>query len=91
VGDDGVDYGELLRDLELPVLFVAGMGDRFWAPPPACRGLFDLVGSPDKTYLLCGRHAGFSRDFGHADMVTSRAARTEIWPLLANWLRAARR
>lgn len=87
VGDDGTDYGRLLQSLELPALFVAGAGDHLWAPPHACHGLFQLVGSPAKSFLLCGTHSGFSRDFGHVDLVVSRPAREEVWPLLANWLR----
>lgn len=87
VGDDGTNYGDALVRLDLPVLFVAGAGDRLFAPPEACRGLFDLVGSPDKTFLLCGRHSGFSRDFGHVDLVVSREAQAELWPLILQWIR----
>jgi len=86
VGDDGTDYGDALRSLEPPSFVVAGAGDRVWAPPPACRGLYDLLGSPDKSFLFCGRRSGFTRDFGHVDIITSRAARSEVWPLLTNWI-----
>ncbi|HSJ14566.1 MAG TPA: alpha/beta fold hydrolase [Longimicrobiales bacterium] len=85
-GDDGTDYTAALTGLELPMLFVAGTGDRLWAPPAACRELYEQVGSRDKTFLLCGTHAGFSEDFDHVSLVVGRAARREVWPLVRNWL-----
>lgn len=85
-GDDGTDYTAGLARLDLPALFVAGAGDHVWAPPAACRALFDQVASPDKTFLLCGRATAFSTDFDHVGLVVSRAAREEVWPLVRNWL-----
>lgn len=87
-GDDGSDYSAGLAQLRLPLLAVAGAGDHLWAPPPACQALFDLVGSPDKSFLLCGRRTGFATDYGHAGLVVSREAREEIWPRLLDWLAA---
>ena len=86
-GGDGTDYTAGIEQLGLPALFVAGAGDHLWAPPAACRALFDQVGSPDKTFLLCGRATAFSTDFDHVGLVVSRDARREVWPLVRNWLR----
>jgi predicted alpha/beta hydrolase len=85
---DGTDYGVALGDLRLPVLMVAGTGDHRFAPPDACRGLFELIGSPDRLFVEAGRDTGFSRDYGHVELIVSRDARREIWPLLADWLAA---
>jgi pimeloyl-ACP methyl ester carboxylesterase len=87
-GDDGTDYAALLPALRVPALAVAGGADRMWAPPRACRTLFDLLGSPDKQYLFAAVESGFSQDFDHAGLLVSRAARTEIWPRLIDWMRA---
>jgi predicted alpha/beta hydrolase len=87
-GRDGTDYAAALRAVDLPLLFLAGAGDSRFAPPDACRGLFELIGSTDHLFLLAGLETGFSRDFGHVDLVVSREARAEVWPLLADWLRA---
>jgi pimeloyl-ACP methyl ester carboxylesterase len=85
IGDDGTDYSKALTELSVPMLVVAAAADR-WAPPPSCRALLDLVASRDLTWQLCGRSTGFSRDFGHVDVLVGRAARTEVWPLLRAWL-----
>jgi predicted alpha/beta hydrolase len=85
-GDDGTDYEERLRALALPALFIAGGGDRVEAPPAAVHALFKLVGSRDKTFLLCGRDGGFSQDFDHVGVLVSRAARAEVWPKIIEWL-----
>ena len=86
-GDDGTDYEARLSDLELPVLFLAGSGDHVEAPPRAVHALFKLVGSRDKTFLLCGRAGGFSEDYDHVGVLVSRAARLEVWPKILEWLR----
>lgn len=88
LGRDGTDYSEALARLRLPLLFIAGSGDHRFAPPDACRGLFDLTRSPDRLFIEAGRDTGFSRDYGHVDLIVSREAQREIWPLLADWLHA---
>jgi predicted alpha/beta hydrolase len=87
-GDDGTDYGARLRDVRVPVLAMAGAGDRLWAPPRAVRGLLDLLASPDRTFVVCGRDDGFSRDFDHNGLVISRPARSQVWPRIVDWLDA---
>jgi predicted alpha/beta hydrolase len=90
VGDDGTDYAVAFRSLHTPLLFLAGAGDRRFAPPHAVRGLYDIVASERKRFVLAGRETGFTRDYDHVDLVVSRAARTEIWPLMLDWLRDVR-
>ncbi|MBX6363122.1 MAG: alpha/beta fold hydrolase, partial [Gemmatimonadetes bacterium] len=85
-GDDGTDYVARIRELPNPALFVAGAGDRLEAPPHAVQALYELAGSSDKTFLLCGRSTGFSADFDHAGLVVSRTARAEVWPKILAWL-----
>lgn len=87
-GDDGTDYGARLRDVRVPILAMAGAGDRLWAPPRAVRGLVDLLASPDRTFTVCGRDDGFSRDYDHNGLVISRPARREVWPRIFAWLDA---
>jgi predicted alpha/beta hydrolase len=87
-GRDGTDYDKALAQLRLPLLFIAGTGDHRFAPPDACRGLFELTRSPDCLFIEAGRDTGFSRDYGHVELIVSREARQEIWPLLADWLAA---
>jgi len=87
-GRDGTEYGTAISNLRLPLLFIAGTGDHRFAPPDACRGLFERAGSPDKLFVEAGRDTGFSRDYGHVELVVSRDAQGEIWPLLADWLAA---
>jgi pimeloyl-ACP methyl ester carboxylesterase len=90
MGDDGTDYGARFDRLSVPALVVAATADTMWAPPRACRALFDLIGSRDKTFLQCGLGTGFGSDFGHVDIMVSREARAEVWPLIRNWIAALR-
>jgi predicted alpha/beta hydrolase len=86
LGDDGTDYAAGLAQLELPLLTVAGTGDHFFAPPRACHGLHELISSPDKTFVLCGRHSGYGEDLNHVSIMVGSVARARVWPLINLWL-----
>lgn len=88
VGDDGTDYVARFHEVRVPVLGIVGAGDRSWSPPEACRALIAMLGSTDRSFQVCGTETGYSRDFGHVDVVAGRTARAEIWPLVMEWLDA---
>jgi predicted alpha/beta hydrolase len=90
VGDDGTDYGARFADVKVPMLVIAAAADHIWAPPPACHGLFELAGSADKTFVVCGKERGFSQDFNHVSILVGKAAREEVWPMIAKWVEASR-
>ncbi|HDS1737596.1 alpha/beta fold hydrolase [Pseudomonas sp. BP8] len=83
-GKDG-DWWAGLADIDVPVLAVAGAAD-FQDPVWACRKLFDQLGGGRKQFLRLGREEGFDA-FGHVDMLVSKAAQAQVWPLVAGWLR----
>lgn len=85
-GADGTDYVERLGAVDVPLLALAGAGDRLQSPPAASRALAELVGSADRTIEVCGRHTGYAEDFDHAGIVVSRAARDGVWPRVLAWL-----
>ena len=82
---DGIDFREALERITVPVRAFAGAADRN-DPASGCRRLLDRVGSQHKRFTLLGREGGFSRDYGHVDMLVSKAAQREVWPLLLDWL-----
>ena len=84
-GTRAQNWWEGLREVELPVLCVAGAGDS-QDPPAACRALFEQLHKARRSWLCLGREAGFSEDFGHVQMLVSRPAEQQVWPLLAHWL-----
>lgn len=79
------DWWAGLQQVTVPLLCVAGAGDH-QDPEWACRELFERFGSDDKTFLVLGREQGFSEDFGHVPMLVSKAAQTQVWPRVADWL-----
>ncbi len=85
---DGFDYAKAVRDLDVPLLCFAGAGDHFIAPVRGCKRLFDVVGSHDKQFIVCGKDAGFGEDYDHARIIASRGAGQEIWPTIRAWLDA---
>ena len=85
-GLDGFDYMEALAGLNLPVLGLAGVGDRFIAPADGCRALVSAYGGADTSFRLCGTSQGFLEDYTHNRLVLSRNAKLEIWPVISSWL-----
>ena len=84
----GGDYLARLPAVTVPVLAVAGQGDRMLAPPHAVRDLLERFGSDDRTLLVFGESLGSRRDYRHASLVIGRDARAEIWPRVVEWLEA---
>ncbi|WP_263139998.1 alpha/beta fold hydrolase [Pseudomonas sp. RIT-PI-AD] len=84
-GEADSDWWAGLGKVRLPVLAIAGEGDR-QDPAWACRKLAEQFSGP-RHYLCLGTSAGFSQDYGHVDMLVSRQAQEEVWPLAEQWLR----
>lgn len=84
-GDREQNWWEGLRSVDIPLLAVAGAGDN-QDPPAECRKLFEQFGSSRRSWVCLGKEQNFSVDFGHVEMLVSRAAEQEVWPLLARWL-----
>lgn len=84
-GDKQGDWWAGLAEVDVPLLAVAGAGD-FQDPVWACRKLFDQFGGERKQFLRLGVEQGFEA-FGHVDMLVSKAAQAQVWPLVQRWLR----
>jgi polyhydroxyalkanoate synthase len=67
-----------LRRIDQNVLVVTAGADHI-APRPGTMPIFDMVASRDVTHM--------DRPGGHIGLVAGSAARREIWPELADWLR----
>lgn len=87
-GRDGFDYLASMARLTVPVLSISGAADRLIAPPAACKRYLDGFGGDGNRSIVCGLSTGFSKDYGHANVMLSRAAMNEVWPVAADWLAA---
>lgn len=85
-GQDGFNYINELRQTNLPILALAGIGDKFIAPVDGCKFLAFAFGGEDITFYRCGKLEGFIEDYSHSRIIMSRPASREIWPLIATWL-----
>ncbi len=89
VGEEAghVAPGDLSR-LEAPLLVVASTGDRI-APPRSVHAGWRAAGSATRKYVLFGdsrNDPARSTVFGHNDLMCSRTALEQVWPLVADWL-----
>ena len=85
-GDADKDWWAGLIDVQVPVMAVAAEGDH-QDPAWACRKLMEQFGSPLREFLCLGKKQGFSSDFGHVEMLVSKQAQLEVWPLVEQWVR----
>ncbi|WP_271408223.1 alpha/beta fold hydrolase [Pseudomonas sp. Q1-7] len=84
-GDAERDWWAGLAEVRVPVLAVAAAGD-LQDPVWACRKLAAQVPEAYRHFLRLAKDGGFSGDFGHVEMLVSKAAEREVWPLVAYWL-----
>ncbi len=73
------------QGVTIPVLAMVGKNDQS-DPAKDCQRFFEQCGSDDKVFKLLAKDEGFSRDFGHVDMIVSKDAAKEVWPELSGWL-----
>ncbi|GIZ13079.1 alpha/beta fold hydrolase [Pseudomonas sp. NCCP-436] len=78
-----------LRRIRTPLLVVAAENDPD-DPAWACRKLMQQCVEAPAHFLLLGKANGFSCDFGHIEMLVSKEAQREVWPLVEYWLRHLR-
>lgn len=80
------DWWQGLTEVTVPALVIAAKHDK-QDPAWACKALFDQFASPHKTYLCLGKAYGHQHNYGHVDMLVSKAAEQEVWPMIAHWLK----
>ena len=82
--DGSRDYREGLAWVRVPVMVMAGEGDRV-APVRAVRDGYLALGGP-KAWRLLGTRGGLAVDYGHVDMVIGDRAPYEVWAPLLEFL-----
>jgi len=85
-GDAERDWWAGMADVQVPLLAVSAAGDQ-QDPTWACRKLYEQFIAAPRHFLLLGKEQGFSSDFGHVEMLVSKEAQGEVWPLVEHWLR----
>jgi pimeloyl-ACP methyl ester carboxylesterase len=78
------DYRAGLARVRVPVLVLAGEGDRV-ATESAVRDGYLALGGP-KAWRLLGTRTGLSADYGHVDVVIGDRAPYEVWAPLLEFL-----
>ncbi|BBP82241.1 esterase [Pseudomonas sp. Pc102] len=84
-GDAERDWWKGLAEVNVPVLAVGAAGDQ-QDPAWACRKLLEQFGGETKQFLCLSRENGFADDYGHIEMLVSKHAQQEVWPLVEHWL-----
>jgi len=83
-------YKYNLRKFDVPLLAIAGGGDRT-APPEEVRYAYENVGSRDREYVIFRKgeeiHGIKCRaDYGHMDLTAGRRVREVVYPVIYRWL-----
>ena len=78
------DYYTIMALNRVPFLLLASTADHM-APPDSVQLAYDKLGSSDKSIVCFGTSTNLTR-FGHGDIVLSRKAKEQVYPLVAEWL-----
>jgi len=88
VSTDGrTDYAKELASLNVPLLAVAGAGDKV-VPLKAVSDWIPHAGSEDETLMTMSEANGQAADYGHLDLVLGDVARVEVLNPIVTWLEA---
>jgi pimeloyl-ACP methyl ester carboxylesterase len=85
--DGEVDYLAGLERLRTPLLVMAGTADQV-ALVQNVRPAYERAGSRQKRFRVFGRMYGDRSDYGHMDLPIGDTAPLEVYPEIADWLRA---
>jgi hypothetical protein len=84
-GEGKQDWWKGLAEVDLPLLAVSAAGDQ--QDPTGLAASCSSKSVPSTASICLGRQQGFTDDFGHVEMLVSKAAQAEVWPLVARWLK----
>jgi predicted alpha/beta hydrolase len=88
--DGSVDYWKALANVTLPVFAGIGAADVFHASPRRGEKLVNALGSSRSELVVFGMKNGFSKDFGHVDLVRGQSASQEVLPRVDSFLQSLR-
>lgn len=78
---------------DVPLLSIAAKADTS-DPESYCRRFFKRYGRKhensdliEKEYACLSKKQGYSKDYGHVDMVVSKEAEMDVWPKISQWLK----
>ena len=84
-GDKQRDWWAGMAEVRMPLLTVSAAGD-MQDPTWACRKLYEQFVAAPRAFLELAKNKGFNSDYGHVEMLVSKAAQAEVWPLVQRWL-----
>ena len=85
IDDYDTDYLHSLKNMKVPVLFIAGYLDNL-SPPQVVKMNYKFCGSKDKTLVIASKQKGFLHNYGHIDLVVGKDSDKEILPIIQKWL-----
>ncbi len=84
--DKKVDYQAAVSKIDVPVLVMAGAGDRLVVAENVKKAYEMLPENGKNRYMEMGRSSGCREDYGHIDLVFGRNANEEVLPIVLEWV-----
>ena len=81
----GKSFWSTMDRLNKPLIAFGAQKDK-GDPAKYCQKLAQAI-SKNSEYHLLSKKNGYSKDYGHVNMVISKEAEREVWPKLINWLK----
>lgn len=82
---DAYCYWDGFDKISMPCLIISGAGDKN-EPPKGCEHIYNKIVSDNKKYICLGKEHGYLINYGHTQMIVSKQAQREVWPLILDWI-----
>lgn len=79
------NYLEAMKEVDVPMLFIAGRDDHI-VNPDRVYGFYEHLGTTDKAFFVAGPENGLLHPYGHLDLGLGEHAPTEIYVPIMRWL-----
>lgn len=84
--DGSFSYKNGLKDVKVPILFIAGVIDGL-APPQSIYPAYELLGTDDKEFVIASKANGFHHNYAHTDLILGKYVESDIYPLIMDWFK----
>ncbi|TXD84287.1 alpha/beta hydrolase [Subsaximicrobium wynnwilliamsii] len=86
VGEDGFDYREKMKSIQIPILSICAKGDHFIAPKEGCQQYLEAFENPQNKLIYFALENGNLEDYSHSRIILSRNSEKEIYPVVLKWI-----
>ncbi|MFW2176270.1 MULTISPECIES: alpha/beta fold hydrolase [unclassified Moraxella] len=84
--DNSIDYRTQMPKVKVPIIAIAGLGDKWIAPIAGCKAFLDAFEHEANEFMAFGIRHQHLEDYTHGRIMLSKNASGEVWQAILNWI-----